>query len=111
MRRKQGVEPGALRDFLGITTFNDLAFRRLEEASPINHIRREMPPYLLIHGTDDKLVDYQQSVKMCERLKQAGNVCELYTVEGAGHGMMGWEKTPAYKQKVVDWLKQVVKSR
>lgn len=46
---------------------------------------------------------------MCERLKQAGDSCERYIVEGAGHGMMGWEKTPAYKQKVVDWLQQTLK--
>ncbi len=112
MRRKQGVEASALMAFFGITTFDSQALRRLEEASPIDRVRKGMPPYLLLHATDDRLVDYQQSVKMCERLKQAGNVCELYTVEGAGHGMTGWERTPAYKQKVVDWLQQVLlKSR
>lgn len=104
MRRRQGVEPGALVAFLGITTFDSAALAQLRQASPINCIRKGMPPYLLLHGTDDQLVDCQQSVDMCQHLKQVGNPCELYTVEGAGHGMTGWERTPAYKQKVVDWL-------
>jgi dipeptidyl aminopeptidase/acylaminoacyl peptidase len=62
----------------------------------------------LVHGSEDQVVEYQQSVKMCERLRQAGNTCELYTVQGGDHGMMNWEKTPAYKQKVVEWLTQVL---
>jgi len=109
MRQRQAAEPTALEAFLDIKTFDAQAFKSLEDASPINHVRAGMPPYLLIHGTDDQVVDYQQSVKMCERMKQAGDSCELYTVEGAGHGMGSWEKTPAYKQKVVDWLRQVEK--
>jgi len=109
MRQRQTIEPTALEAFLHITTFDAQAFKRLKEASPINHVRWGMPPYLLIHGTDDKLVDYQQSVKMCDRMRQAGDSCELYTVDGAGHGMGSWEKTPAYKQKVVNWLRQVEK--
>ena len=87
MRKKQGQAPSAIQAFLAITTFGSPAFQRLEAASPINHVREKMPPYLLVHGSDDQVVDYQQSVKMCERLRQAGNSCELYTVQGAGHGM------------------------
>jgi len=109
MRQKQKAEPSALEAFLHITTFDAEAFKRLEDAAPINHVRPGMPPYLLIHGTDDQVVDYQQSVKMCERMLQTGDSCELYSVEGAGHGMGSWEKVPAYKQKVVDWLWQVEK--
>ena len=106
MRRQQGVEPSAIKDFLGITEFDSAALARLREASPINRVHKGMPPYLLVHGNEDKVVAYEQSVKMYERLKRAGDSCELYTVENAGHGMMGWEKTPEYKQKVIDWLGQ-----
>jgi len=109
MRQRQKKEPTALEAFLGIKTFDAQAFKRLKKASPINHVRKGMPPYLLIHGTDDQVVEYQQSVNMCARMKQAGDSCELYSVEGAGHGMGSWEKTPVYKQKVLDWLRQVEK--
>jgi alpha-L-fucosidase 2 len=86
--------------------------RALREASPVSQIRKGMPPYLLIHGTKDATVSYDLSVEMCDKMRAAGNRCELFTVEGAGHGIGGWEKNPAfqaYKQKMVDWLKQALR--
>ncbi len=106
MRKKQGKAPSAVQAFLSIKTFDPPSIQRVEAASPINHIHEKMPPYLLVHGKADQIVDYEQSVKMCERLQEAGNSCELYTIEGGAHGMGSWEKTPEYKQKVVAWLKQ-----
>lgn len=99
--------PEPIRAFLGIQDLTPEAREKLREASPINHVKKGMPPYLLIHGTADQLVPYQQSVRMCEKMRQAGNSCELYTVSGALHGVGTWEKDPAlqsYKQKMVDWL-------
>ena len=66
MRKRQGKAPSAMQAFLAIKTFDPPATERLEAASPINHVREKMPPYLLVHGSDDQVVDYQQSVKMCE---------------------------------------------
>ena len=104
MRTRQGVKPSALTAFIGIAAFDGKAFDLLKKDSPINRVRKGMPPYLLLHGASDTVVEYQQSVDMCARLRQAGNACELYTVEGGKHGMGNWEDTPAYKQKVVEWL-------
>jgi acetyl esterase/lipase len=45
---------------------------------------------------------------MCDKLKAAGNRCEVFTVEGAPHGIGAWEKNPAwqaYKDKMVEWLR------
>jgi alpha-L-fucosidase 2 len=95
-----------------VTGLNEGSFRKLREVSPINHVHQQTPPFLLIHGTQDELVAYSQSVKMLEKLKGAGVPCELFTVEGAGHGVGGWEKDPKfqeYKTKMVTWLKQVLK--
>jgi acetyl esterase len=108
MRQRQGKEPGALTAFLGITTFDEKAFDLLRQNSPINRVRSGLPPFLLLHGTADDLVDYQQSVEMCARMRQSRDVCELYTVEDGKHGMGNWEGTPAYKQKVVDWLRKTL---
>ena len=108
MRQRQGKEPSALTAFLGITTFDKEAFARLREASPINRVKKGLPPFLLLHGTKDELVDYQQSVDMCERLQKTGDACELYTVPGGKHGMGNWEGAPAYKQKVVEWLQKTL---
>lgn len=98
----------AVLSLVGATQLNDEAYRRLREASPINFVRRELPPFLLIHGTADKVVPYEQSVELCDKIKSVGGTCELFPVEGADHGIGGWEKQPAfqaYKLKMVEWLK------
>lgn len=86
----------------------------LREASPIEYVHRGMPPFLFIHGTDDKSVPVNQSPLMCDKMKAAGARCEVFIIEGAPHGMSGWEKTPAYqayKPKMIAWLKQTLGGR
>jgi alpha-L-fucosidase 2 len=99
----------AIGSFLGFTEPNDQARRLLRESSPITYVNKDMPPFLLIHGDKDQAVPYNQSVKMRDRMKQAGASCDLYTVEGGGHGMSGWEKDPklqTYKAEMIRWLKK-----
>jgi acetyl esterase len=99
----------SIRAFLGITSLDNEARKRLREASPITYVKRDLPPFLMIHGTMDPVVPLSESVKMCAAMKKAGASCELFTVEGGKHGVVGWEKVPgqqAYKAKMVDWLKQ-----
>lgn len=55
-------------------------------ASPIVFVSKEDPPFLIIHGTDDNVVPYRQSVRLRDRLREVGVPVALITVEGAGHG-------------------------
>jgi len=101
----------AVKAFLGLAELNAEALSALRRASPITYVQKAMPPFLLIHGTEDPLVPYDQSVRMCEKMKQAGATCELFPVPGAGHGIGGWEKNPAfqaYKEKMIEWLKKTL---
>jgi alpha-L-fucosidase 2 len=101
----------AVSAFLGFTEPDEAAVRLMREASPITYIRKGMPPYLFVHGTGDALVNFRQTEAMCAKMKQAGSSCEIYAVEGAGHGIGSWEKNPAwlgYKQKVPQWLLQAM---
>jgi acetyl esterase len=81
---------------------------RLKQLSPIDHVRRDMPPFLLIHGTGDPLVPFAQSEAMRDRMKGAGADCELYALRGAGHGLRWWEAgiSEAYQAEMVRWLKK-----
>lgn len=102
----------ALGAFLGFTKLDDQARRLLREASPITYVKKGMPPFLLIHGTQDPLVPYNQSVLMRDRMKAVGAVCEIFSVEGGAHGMSGWEKDPklqAHKAELVRWLKKTLR--
>jgi dipeptidyl aminopeptidase/acylaminoacyl peptidase len=60
-------------------------------ASPITHVTKGGPPFLIMHGDKDPVVPYSQSVKFCEALTKAGVDATLSKVEGGGHGP-GFEK-------------------
>jgi acetyl esterase/lipase len=84
---------------------NDEATRILREASPINYVKADLPPFLLVHGTADMSVPYSQSVQLQAKLKAAGVSCDLITIDDGVHGMARWEATdPTYKDKVTNWI-------
>jgi len=63
--------------------------KRFEPYMPLANVTPEYPPTLLIHGTNDTDVPYEQSVMMAEQLKEHGIEHELVTIEGAEHGLAG----------------------
>ncbi len=63
--------------------------RRHVQASPLNWVTPDAAPTLLVHGTEDKYVAYQQAVWMRDRLQACGVEVQLLTMEGAGHGFKG----------------------
>jgi acetyl esterase/lipase len=58
-------------------------------SSPLNWVTPRATPTLLLHGTEDKYVAYEQAVWMRDRLQSCGVEVELMTFEGAGHGFKG----------------------
>ena len=59
---------------------------KARNASPIALVRKNFPPILIVHGTNDSIVPYQQSVLMKEKLKAVTRKDPvLITFEGAGH--------------------------
>jgi acetyl esterase/lipase len=57
------------------------------EANPINLVDSQFPPILLVHGTNDKVVPYMQSVNMQKVINEAAgrNIAELMTFDNASH--------------------------
>lgn len=100
--------PSSIRDTLQGTPFEGLLLTRLAQLSPISKVRPGMPPFLLIHGTADILVPFEQSRNMCIKMQSAGANCDLFKVPGAGHGIRRWEGDPAisepYKKEMIRWL-------
>jgi acetyl esterase len=97
--------PSSIRDTLKDTPFEGLLIARLAQLSPISKVRPGMPPFLLIHGTADPLVPFEQSRAMCNKMRSVGASCELFPVPGAGHGLRRWESN-SYKQKMIQWLQE-----
>ncbi len=104
--------PHEILDLFGIPAVDAETAPILIKASPVIYNTKEMPPFLLMHGSKDEDVPYEQSVEMCTKMKQAGARCDLVTVEGAPHGMDHWEPHPEflwYKKTLVDWLLQTLR--
>jgi len=61
---------------------------RTRYADPIDLVTKDFPPILLVHGTYDKTVPYQQSVEMQKKVNEVTrkNTAELITFYGAAHG-------------------------
>jgi len=55
-------------------------------ASPVTYVSEGDPPFLILHGTEDALVPFNQSEVLAAALKKAGVDVTFVPVEGAGHG-------------------------
>ncbi|ALC88934.1 hypothetical protein AM500_03300 [Bacillus sp. FJAT-18017] len=64
---------------------SSLEKEKLSEFCPLKLVQPEFPPTLLLHGTNDEDVPYQQSVLMAETLKEAGVKSKLITIPGGKH--------------------------
>jgi len=64
---------------------------KAKAASPITYVTRDDAPILIMHGTKDPLVPYDQSVRFEKALKKAGVDVLFVTVQDGGHGFRGAE--------------------
>jgi acetyl esterase/lipase len=56
------------------------------KANPLNYVDHSDPPFLLFHGSDDRLVSPSQTLILHNKLRSAGVKSTRYLLEGAGHG-------------------------
>lgn len=54
-------------------------------ASPVTYVTKDDPPFLIIHGTKDTLVPYEQATELCEALQKTGISATLLPGKGGGH--------------------------
>ena len=59
---------------------------KARSASPLHHVAAGAPPFLIVHGTADPTVPYQQSVVFRQALADAKVPVSLLTVTDGGHG-------------------------
>lgn len=59
---------------------------RKTEISPCHRVKPGLPPMLVLHGTADKTVPFENARRFTDLMTEAGNRCELEAFEGAGHG-------------------------
>ncbi|MBI1842075.1 MAG: alpha/beta hydrolase [Verrucomicrobia bacterium] len=77
------------------------------QSSPLNWVTPAAAPTLIIHGTEDKYVHYEQAIWMRDRLAACGVEVQLLTLEGAGHGFKGADAEKADHELIAFFEKKL----
>lgn len=102
LARTSPVVPEQIRRAVEGSAFAGMLLSFLRSLSPVRFVRPDAPPFLLIHGTADHVVPFEQSVVMRDRLLAAGVDADLVPMHGAGHGMRYWREN--WQTLLTGWL-------
>ncbi len=64
--------------------------------SPVHHVRENLPPTLIMHGTQDSTVPFQNAVEFEAKMIAAGNQCTLIPAFGENHGFFNGTFRPTF---------------
>jgi len=82
-----GVEKAGLVPWMGARAKDNPALYK--QASPLYHVTKNAPPFLIFHGNADFIVPTIHSERLHAKLKEAGVESELVILKGRGHGWGG----------------------
>jgi acetyl esterase/lipase len=57
----------------------------VDEISPDMHVRAGLPPTVILQGRTDTVTPLAGVQRFCDRMREAGNRCELHVYDGVGH--------------------------
>lgn len=80
-----------------------------ENTSPLNYIRNEKAPLLVLQGENDIRVPKEESDQVVRILKQAGHTVEVHYYPQEGHGFAKRENQIDALQRTVDWFEKYMK--
>jgi acetyl esterase/lipase len=80
----------------------------VSRADPCRWVTAEAPPFLIMHGTHDRLVPVGQSELLAQRLREAGVAVELRCIEGADHVFEGYVGGAALVEEVIAFLSRML---
>lgn len=92
----RGIAPNQLAGVIGLSGPYDFVVGKAyapifgspsewPKAQTVNYVDGDEPPFLLIHGKDDKTVETKDSIELADKLHAAGEPATLVLVPGAGH--------------------------
>lgn len=75
-----------------------------DDNSPINHVEKLKGKYLLIHGTADDNVHYQNTIEMVNALVKANKQFDLFVYPDRNHGIYGANARLHLYTKMTDFI-------
>lgn len=103
--KPRGAGPQVVQKLLGGPLNKNPEKARL--ASPIEHVSKDDPPFLIVHGEKDNVVPVKHSRLLADALRKAGADVTLKVVPDAGHGVGGL----ANRKMVAEFFDQHLKRR
>ena len=100
--RPAGASGAFTEAWLGSASDRDATAKRV---SPMEYIRRDLPPVISIHGDADPIVPYDHATRLHEALDNAGVPNQLVTVPGGGHGGFTIEENVRIYDAIRDFLR------
>lgn len=81
------------------------------QAQALNAVSGDEPPFLLVHGTDDRVVHAEDSRLMADRLRATGGAADLVLLPGSGHatpvmGLYDPRRAPRVLPAVLQFVKR-----
>jgi acetyl esterase/lipase len=123
--RAAGVDPATVKAMVGLsgpysflplkspaTTATFSAAEDLEATQPINHVRADAPPALLIHGGRDTAVNAGQTVRMGRALTGASAVAEVRIFQDLTHSdtVLALSRPFRHKAPILDEMTAFLKT-
>lgn len=71
----------------------------IKQVNPITYVDQADPPFLIIHGSDDRTVPPNQSEALHKALESAEVESTLHIIDGAGHGGAEFAKPDIHKMQ------------
>lgn len=120
--RAHGLDPAALAGVIGLSGPYDFAItgryravfgpqEQWPRAQAINFVDGDEPPFLLVHGADDRVVEARDSTELAAKLRAAGGDAKALLLPGAGHaatvaGLFDTRLAPAVLPAVMDFVRR-----
>lgn len=92
-----------------LSTFSEAEKKLSQQASPVTHISKNDPPFLILHGTKDKLVPVEQSELLFAALKKGQIPAELLIIKDAPHSFHLQPKQQDLRPKVIGFFDRHLK--
>lgn len=101
------------KKIMSVINKNDFDENVMKEASPISYLKKDSPPIMLLHGTKDNFVPFQQSELFYERAQGIGAESKLITIEGSGHVLefSYMPRMPYLKGEIVSFMEKHINFR